>query len=392
MSKAFALITSLIAGALPALAFADAAPLVDPSITSVEQMPTQKGSQFKAFTGKIVGNNVRMRTAADLDSHIIAELAKDDYIVVNGENGEFYAVEAPNDLKAYIFRGFVIDDVVEGDRVNVRLAPDRDAPIIGHFSTGRPIDGKICDDNNKWLEISVPKESHFFVAKEYNEYAGKPELKAVQDKRKTTVTQLLESTGLLSQGEMRKAFPEIDIDRITHSYQSIITDYADFPKFVTQAAQELAAIQEDYLHRKIAFLEAKASKMGNPISSEDVYEVAYYPSEKLSPTDRMKVWEPIEEALYLSWASMHHAKTMDDFYSDQKMKCQAISGILKGYKEPIKNKPGDFILEDHDITIAYVYSTQVNLDDYVGKRISLLVSPRPNNNFAFPAYYVIEIE
>lgn len=89
---------------------------------------------------------------------------------------------------------------------------------------------------------------------------------------------------------------------------------------------------------------------------------------------------------------MHHAKTMDDFYGDQKMKCQAVSGILEAYKEPVKNKPGDFILKDHDITIAYVYSTQVNLDDFVGKRVSLLVSPRPNNNFAFPAYYVIEVE
>lgn len=392
MSKAFALITSIIAGALPALTFADAAPPVDPSITSVEQMPTQKGSHLKAFTGKIIGNNVRMRTAADLDSYIISELSKDDYVVVKGENGEFYAVEAPSDLKAYIFRGFVIDDVVEGDRVNVRLAPDRDAPIIGHYSTGHSINGKICDDNNKWLEIEMPQESQFYVAKEYVEYAGKPELKGIQDKRKRAVTQLLESTNLLSQGEMRKAFPEIDIDRITHSYQSIITDYADFPKFVTQAAKELAAIQEDYLHRKIAFLETKASKMGKPISSEDVYEVAYHPSEAISPTDRMKVWEPVEEALYLSWSSMHHAKTMDDFYSDQKMKCQVVSGILEAYKEPVKNKPGDFILKDHDITTAYVYSTQVNLDDFVGKRVSLLVSPRPNNNFAFPAYYVIEVE
>ncbi|MDJ0651722.1 MAG: hypothetical protein QNJ27_01750 [Simkaniaceae bacterium] len=392
MSKAFVLILSVIAGAFPAFVFADAAPPIDPSITAVEQMPTQKSASFKAFTGKIIGNNVRMRIAAGLDSHIISELSKDDYIVVKGESGEFYAVEAPSDLKAYIFRGFVIDDIVEGNRVNVRLAPDRDAPIIGHYSTGRSIDGKICEDNTKWLEIKIPQESRFYVAKEYVEYAGKPELKEVQDKRKATVTQLLESTNLLSQGEMRKAFPEIDIDRITHSYQSIITDYADFPRSVTRAVEEFSAIQEDYLHKKVAFLEAKASKMSKSISSEDVYEVAYQPSEAISPTDRMKVWEPAEEALYLSWSSMHHAKTMDDFYSDQKMKCRAVSGILEAYKEPVKNKPGDFILKDHDMTIAYVYSTQVNLDDFVGKRVSLLVSPRPNNNFAFPAYYVIAVE
>jgi|JI10StandDraft_1071094.scaffolds.fasta_scaffold03269_10 hypothetical protein len=390
MSKAFALIRALIVGALPTLTFADAAPPVNPNITSVEQMPNQKG--FKAFTGKIVGNHVRMRTSADLESHIISELNKDDYVIVTGENGDFYAVEAPSDLKAYIFRGFVIDDVVEGDRVNVRLSPDRDATIIGHYSTGDHIDGKICDENNKWLEINAPKDTRFFIAKEYVEYAGKPDLKGVQDKRKNAASQLFDSTHLLSQAEMRKAFPEIDIERITHSYQKIMTDYADFPQFATSAAKELAGIQEDYLHRKIAFLEARASKMGKTALSEDIYEVSYHPNEAQSLTDRMKVWESYEEALFLSWASMHHAKTMDDFYSDQKMKCHTVSGILETYREPVKNKPGDFVLKDHDITVAYLYSTQVNLDDYIGKRVNLLVSPRPNNNFAFPAYYVIEVE
>ena len=110
------------------------------------------GSSYKAFTGKVVGNHVRMRTSPDLDSHIVLELPKDEYIVVSGEKGEFYAVEPPADLKAYIFRGFVIDDVVEGDRVNIRLSPDREAPIIGHYSTGTNIDGKFVTETPNGLK------------------------------------------------------------------------------------------------------------------------------------------------------------------------------------------------------------------------------------------------
>ena len=392
MSKAYALIAMLILGASSAPAFADAAPPLDKSITASVDVH-QSHSKFKTFTGKIVGNNVRMRTSADLDSHIITELKRDDYVVVKGESGDFYAIEAPADLKAYIFRGFVIDKMVEGDRVNVRLAPDRDAPIIGHYSTGQPIDGHICDNNNKWMEISAPKSTQFFIAKEYVEYAGNPELKVVQDKRKATVTQLLESTNLLSQAEMRKSFTEIDIERITHNYNTIIKDYNDFPQFTVQARKELREMQEEYLHRKIAFLEARASNVkGKESTPNDIYQVSRREEELLSPTDRMKVWEPIEEAMYLSWASMHHAKTMDDFYSDQKMKSRTVSGILEPYREPVKNKPGNFILKDRDITVAYVYSTHVNLEDFIGKRVNLMVSSRPNNNFAFPAYYVLEVE
>ncbi|NRA89835.1 MAG: hypothetical protein HRU43_01690 [Simkaniaceae bacterium] len=393
MSKAYALSALLTLGAFSASAFADAAPPLDKSITSAQTAPSFSGSKFKAFTGKIIGNNVRMRSSADLDSHIITELKKDEYVIVAGEHGDFYAVEAPTNLKAYIFRGFVIDDVVEGDRVNVRLSPDRDAPIIGNYSTGQQIDGTICEDNSKWLEINAPADTQFYIAKEYVEYAGKPELKAVQDKRKDTVSQLLESTNLLSQAEMRKAFHEIDIERVSHNYHTIIRDYSDFPAFVASAKKNLHSIQEDYLHRKIAFLEARASNLGKGHeTSGNIYEIAHFSEDALSPTDRMKIWEPIEEAMYLSWSSMHHAKTMDDFYADQKMKSKTVSGILESYREPVKNKPGNFVLKDKDITLAYVYSTHVNLEDFVGKRVNLIVSSRPNNNFAFPAYYVLEVE
>lgn len=349
-------------------------------------------SSFKPFTGKINGNHVRMRTAADLDSYIVAELAKDDYIIVSEEKSDFYAVEPPSNLKAYIFRGFVIDNVVEGDRVNVRLAPERDAPIIAHYSTGTQINGKICEENNKWLEISAPSETRFYVAKEYIEYVGKPELKAIHDKRKNAVQELFETTNILTQTELRKPFNEIDAERIAHNYKTIINDYADFTAYVNQATKSLAQFQEDYLHRKIAFLEAKTSKMGNGQTRDEIYEVSNRSDEYVSATDRMKIWEPLEEALYLSWSSMHHAKTMDDFYQDQKLKAQSISGILEPYIDPVKNKPGDYIIKQKDVPFGYVYSTHVNLEDYVGKRVSLVVTPRANNNFAFKAWYVLEVE
>jgi hypothetical protein len=192
---------------------------------------------------------------------------------------------------------------------------------------------------------------------------------------------------------MRKAFHEIDIERVSHNYHTIIHDYSDFPAFVASAKKNLHSIQEDYLHRKIAFLEARASNLGKGHeTSGNIYETSHFSEDALSPTDRMKIWEPIEEAMYLSWSSMHHAKTMDDFYADQKMKSKTVSGILESYREPVKNKPGNFVLKDNDITLAYVYSTHVNLEDFVGKRVNLIVSSRPNNSFAFPAYYVLEVE
>lgn len=361
------------------------------STTKTEKSTAQLGK----FTGRVLGNHVRMRNSPDLDSHVVKELNKGDLLIILGEKEDFYIAEPTNDIKAYIFRSFVLDNVVEGNRVNVRIAPDLEAPIINHLSTGKRIDGKICDKNNKWLEIAPPEGTKFYVAKEYIEHAGGPELKGQMDKRKAMVSQLYESACLLSQAEMRKPFEEIGRDRIIKSYQTIVDEYKDFPEFIAKAKEALISFNEGYLERKISYLEAKASKAASSTMKEETITFSDHEEINIqvdSLTDRMKIWEPIEESIYLSWAAMHRAKTMDDFYVDQRLKSITISGILDAYIDPVKNKPGDFILKEKDIPIAYVYSTHVNLQSLIGKRVNLIASPRPNNSFAFPAYYVLDAE
>lgn len=401
MSKAKALLFTSAASMLVPLGLM-AAPASSPTHPTIETKKVQQNSQqlspvaksanFKPFTGKIIGDKVRLRTAPDLDSFIIREFEKDELVVVLGEKNDFYLLKPPADCKAYIFRSFVLDDIVEGNRVNVRLLPDKESPVIGHLSTGAKVEGKISEENGKWLEIDPPENTVFYVSKEYVEYLGGPELKEIKDKRKASVLKLLDSTNLLTQSELRKPYDEIDSQKIEENYKTIINEYTDFPKQVGEAQKALSMFQEKFLQKKIAFLEKKANRMNQKASQKPV-EMAYKQDEKeIAPPDRMKIWEPIEEALYLSWSAMHYAKTMDDFYADQRLKAFSISGILEAYPEAVKNKPGDFVLKENDLPVAYLYSTQVNLQDYIGKRVTLSVSKRPNNNFAFPAFYVHEIE
>ncbi len=98
-----------------------------------------------------------MRLRPDLDSRIIKELSKNELVTIIGEKGDFWAVQAPAGTKAFIFRSFVLDNVVEGTRVNVRLEPSLDAPVIAHLSSGDKIeDPSISPINPKWLEIAPP--------------------------------------------------------------------------------------------------------------------------------------------------------------------------------------------------------------------------------------------
>ena len=363
-----------------------ATPIVaEPKTVSKKAVEKVPEVNVNPFTGKIKGRKVRMRLRPDLDSRIIKELSKNELVTIIGEKGDFWAVQAPAETKAYIFRSFVLDNVVEGNRVNIRLEPSLDAPVICHMNAGDKIENPtISPINSKWFEITAPSQTRFYIAKEYVEYAGGPEVKAQMDRRGFTAEQLIDASALLSKAELRKPFEEIDFERMVKGFNTVITDYADFPELVEQAKESLATFQEAYLQKRIVHLEAQAPEQYASPTAEK--------SQGASLTDKMRLWEPIEEALYLSWANINDNKTQRDYYDEQKLAAVEITGIIEPYTTPVKNKPGDFILRDKDVPVGYVYSTQINLQSLVGENVRLIATPRPNNNFAFPAYYVLAIE
>lgn len=363
----------------------------------VHQFSNAEYAKDQAFTGKVLGNGVRMRLAPDVESSIVQEIPKGELIVVTGEKNDFYSIRPPADLKVYIFRSFVLDNIVEGNRVNVRLAPELNAPVVGYMNTGDRVEGRISEKNHKWLEIDPPQNVRFYVAREYIDKVGGPELKSQRDEKRKAVIQLMENADRLTQSEMMKPFQEIDYERISENYNKIMRDYADFSTYAERAKNKLMEAQEAYLQKKLAYLESKASRMSREMAAHGIEasptsRVESSSDAALSPKDRMKIWERVEESHFLAWASSHHQKTIDDFYEDQKMASVRISGILESYNDLVKNKPGNYIVRDRDMPRAYLYSTFVDLQNYVGKYVTLIAAPRPNNNFAFPAYFVLEVE
>ena len=272
---------------------------------------------FSPFTGRVVANKVRCVFQPDLNGHIVKELVKNDFIKVTNQEGDFYAIEPPESFKAYVFRSFVIDNVVEGNRVNVRLEPDLEAPVIGHLNSGDRVEAIVSEANKKWLEISPPANTHFYVAKDFIEKAGGPEYKAKMENRKHTVEQYFEAARLFSQSEMQNPFEEINFDRVKQGFSTVINDYNDFPQVAEKAKESLATVQDEYLQKRIAYLEQKAS-VGSPISTSSGQTVA------LQSSQGVHMWENIEQGLYSNWAALHDqqekessrrakARSCDDF-------------------------------------------------------------------------------
>lgn len=365
---------------------------------------------FTPFTGKVIADKVRMRTSPDLDSYILNQINKDTLLLIVGEKNDFYAVKPSADTKMYVFRSYVIDNVVEANQVNVRLKPDLSSPVLGQVKNKQKVDGVVYQKDNKWLEINPPEGVCFYVAKDYITKAGDSTYYGLMQERKEEVAKILNSAFFLTQAECKKPFDEMEPKKAISQFEAVISGYSDFPEYVQQAKEGLALLQDNYLQKKIAYLESKANIA--PEEKEEIFkEVASLKSSQAqkkspplpetslnSPFDdknlpsSMKEWVSIEKDVFATWSSFHPEKNVDDFYSEQKANAITIKGTVESYFQNIKNKPGNFILKGENIPVAYLYSIQVDLSKFVGKEVSITVTPRANNNFAFPAYFVNSVE
>jgi hypothetical protein len=351
---------------------------------------------FSSFTGRITRNKVRMRLNPSLDSSVLRELNKDDLLVIVSETEDFYGIQAPNDIKAFVYRTFVLDNVVEGNHVNIRLEPTIEAPVIAQLNAGERVDGVISPINSKWLEITPPKSTQFYVAKDFIEKIGDPTLIETISKRRENINRLLESTYQIAELELQKTYQEIQMSGIFQNLNKIISDKNNSSEQMDKARSMLTLIQDRYLHKKIAFLEEKPktvfiTKFEN--APQDL-KVAAEPIVKNPITAKMLGWFPVEESYFSSWLNQNPDQNQEQFEQNQKQESVIVKGLVEAYDRSVKNKPGDYLLVNstNHLPIAYLYSTKFNLQDVLGEEVVLEVSNRPNNNFAFPAYFVLGIQ
>lgn len=369
-----------------------------------QEQPTTKSTSFTKFTGKVSGNQVRLRTEPNLDGKIAQELVRGDLILVRGMEEGYYQTAYPKNLKAYVFRTFVLDGKIEGTNVNVRLGPSLEFPVIAQLNTGDSIEGSISKEHPKWLEIAPPESATLYISTDYVEKVGDASYLATLETKRGNLEQKFQEALLKSQSELRKNFHEVDLASLESSFKHLIDAGDVHPMLSAQAKEALELVRDSFIQKKIAFLEEKVetSTPSNPYAAKELETTLaeYTQSELGAPeklpatsTDKMAVWQPMEQNHFLKNKKNYH-QSIGDYYQEEKGSASRMTGLLESYSRPIKNKPGDYVVRDRKtkMPIAYLYSTHVNLDNFVGQEVSLKASPRPNQHFAFPAYFVHSVE
>lgn len=360
--------------------------LLNPLLSNedLSDSPAIIDNSFSPFTGVVKGSKVRMRLDAHLDAPIVNELDRGTLLLVRGKKDDYYQVAPASDTKAYVFRTFVLDGQIEGSHVNVRLKPDLDAHVIAQLNTGDQIDGRISSFNNKWIEFPVPEEVSFYVASDYIDYKGDENYLAEHYRKESEGISALATARNLAEKEMTKPFMDIDFSTIQDQFDFITNNYSEYESIIDEALGYYRMVQDEYVAKKVQFRntlfkKALSESVGNdPKTAPNVSWI--------NPR-----WLEQEGTLVDEWLSARPEMKDADFYLEEARLAMSVQGVIKAYDKPVYNKPGDFILIDPatQIPLAYLYSTHVNLSEYVDQTIEFKVAPRPNNHFAFPAYYVL---
>jgi len=357
----------------------------------------QDVTPISSFTGKIKRNRVRLRLKPHLDAPILKELSQEELIIVTGEIDDFYAVKPTPESKGYIFRSYILDGEVVGSHVNVRLEPDTVSPIVYQYNSGQHVEGSSAKKNNKWLEIAMPEPVRFFVAKEYVNNIGDEKVFFAIHNKQHNLEQKLQELAASIDSELTKPYEEIALNELSSELKTIIEETSDFPELADQAKLLLSNMQDRFVQRSMV------EKKSIHVSNEQATPSAFV-------ADNISALEPIrhQEAALPSPLSfkereaeiiqkaieMGDVKDETEFYEKELLRSSMITGVVQPYTKQIKNAPGDFILQNAKthVQAAFLYSTHIDLSTLINKNVNLIVTERPNNHFAHPAFFVLKIE
>ncbi len=354
--------------------------------------------RLEPFTGKVTRNRVRLRVQPHLDAPILKELQRDDCLVINGIADDFYAVQPPQHMKGYVYRTYILDDHIEGNNVNVRLEPDTTSPVVMQLNAGDKVNGMISPINSKWYEIALPESVCFFVAKEFVNKVGDAHVYEDIEKRKNTLdSQFLQIDGAMSE-EFKKPFKEIQLAPLAAQLHQIMNYNQDLPPYVERAQSMLQKMQEAYLQKSMSSQQANfpAPEAAHPqetaLANEKV--VDHVPVSQSAPDTDTAPFKQMEHRRVQAAIDSGRAQTAKDFYALEAKKGLRMKGVVKPFMRNVRNAPGDFVLVNPQtqVVAAFLFSTSINLLDYANKEVTVLCVERPNNDYAFPAYFVISVE
>ena len=137
--------------------------------------------------GTVNANILNVRTRPDIQSPVAVKLRKGTQVEVNGVEGEFYRIAAPEGLPVYISAVYIINDKLTAP-LSMRVDAAAEAASYGELPRGTTV--KVLEiTRHGWAKIEAPEDLELYTAKVYVTLSGplpqapKPEEKPAEEAR-----------------------------------------------------------------------------------------------------------------------------------------------------------------------------------------------------------------
>ena len=355
-------------------------------------------AESDVFTGKVCVHCAALRATPTGQSLPVFECERALLVRVTGSDGEFYQITPPDGLKAYIARKFIVDGRVHGQHVNLRARPNTESAILGQVNDQEKVETKPLAKAPDWLEIPYPADRKLYIRKDLVTRVGDATAYSALQSQQSQIAENLKTAHamvLQAREQFQQKVPEpTSWDKIQNAYEKALKLALSSPAFTEIAHDIVQEQQVAFCDYQKWFLESKSPPQPQEIDQSKENQEVKSSSKPLAALSTAPTrWTRVEQMRLEQWLDAHPEKTESHYWHEQEQQSQRLEGTLAPYvRSDLRQKPGDFLLYNSDIPIAYLYSAQLKLADLEGKACKLRVVKRDDLGFALPAYCVIAVE
>jgi uncharacterized protein YgiM (DUF1202 family) len=120
--------------------------------------------------GTVLKDRVNVRSRADKNSEIVAQVKKGDSFDVLDRKGTWLHIALPSSGKCYVSAKFIREDVSTADAVNVRCGPNANHDIVGKLTKGEKVE--VMKAAGEWTQIKPTAHCTGWIAAEFVDVAA----------------------------------------------------------------------------------------------------------------------------------------------------------------------------------------------------------------------------
>lgn len=153
------------------------------------------GAQGADFSARVNGDGVNLRADSTVSSSVICELRQGETLKVSGARYEWYRVRLPRRVSLFVSDELLVplepalpapaSNIIPDappkrnaralkDRINLRLAPDQNAPVLGMLEAGQVVE--LSGREAGWWKILPPENAFGWVHQKFLEKIPEPPL------------------------------------------------------------------------------------------------------------------------------------------------------------------------------------------------------------------------